>query len=403
MEVFAGKSCEVFVNVIVSGNHVDVDSNLISGQLLSNPSSVPIVTRIGIGKYSLQFYDLSPELIGGTTTECVISGVINGIPWTPYGISIIVLPYTNNTPIIDTPSSNDLVCECLVANAMPRISAQIGNVVDLNVNFYNNSVLADPFFIQRVEIYRCTVSPANLVAVIPFSELGDSYPSPACRELEPIVNGDCGTEPLSRSSIPGKYHLPFLIPSTFKSPDVYIDVWYFHPKNPCLGDQYPTNCITPTDPGTNCDYLDSSFESQLVTCCHRFWVFPNSWMCDDNLQTINFSFESMNTRFNSPEIKPLEVGLMPLPVYSYNKGLVDPMIPYLKPTITIGTQHCEIIVQDAEMEIGFRQGGYRTNSYVAKWNLNTANFLKGSYWYQIKLTLPNGTTRVSQKFWMEIR
>jgi len=301
-------------------------------------------------------------------------------------------------------------CDCLIENAYPRISGRTGNLIDLNVDFYNNGKLDDPFWIQRVEIYRCSVSPANLEAVISFADPTDLiYPAPACQETIPVDVGQCGTAPPANPTpIPGKYHLPFLIPSDFKAPDVYIDVWYFYPKNPCLGDQYPDVC-DPSDITSGfqvdplCDPTDPIFYDQLVTCCHRFWVYPDSWMCDDKLQTVNFGFEPLNTRFNSPETKPLEVGLIPLPVYSYNKSLVDSLIPFIKGSITVGTQYCDVLVQDAPMDLGFRQGNYRSNPWVVKWNLDTTTFIRGSYWYQVKLTLPDGSTRVSQKFWFEIR
>lgn len=297
---------------------------------------------------------------------------------------------------------------CLADNAYPRISGRIGNLIDLNVDFYNNGQLDDPFWIQRVEIYRCSVKPENLQVVIPFADYNDElYPAPACKEVVIADPGQCGTAPPANPTpIPGKYHLPFLIPPDFKAPDVYIDVWYFYPRNPCLPIAYPNACdpLTAGPPDiTNCDPLDPIFEDQLVTCCHRFWVYPDSWLCSDGLQTVNFGFEPLNVRFNSPEVKPLEVGLIPLPVYSYNKSLVDPLIPFLKASITVGTQYCDTLIQDADMSLGFRQGPYRTNPWVVKWNLDTSTFLRGSYWYQIKLTLPDGTTRVSQKFWFEIR
>ena len=77
---------------------------------------------------------------------------------------------------------------------------------------------------------------------------------------------------------------------------------------------------------------------------------------------------------------------------------VNPMIPFLKPTITIDTMNCELIVDDAACRIGIRQGSYRSNPYVIQYDLDTSKFLKGTYRYQLKLTLPNGTTRVSRKF-----
>lgn len=290
----------------------------------------------------------------------------------------------------------------LLQSARPRISGRTNQLIDLNVDFYNNGILADPFYIQRVEIYQCSVTPANLVAVVPFANCGDPlYPAPACQESVQEEPGLCGTAPPPNPTpIPGKYHLLFLVPPEFKAPDVYIDVWYFYPYDPC---NPPSYVGTQGTSGTGCDCNDPIFQDLLVQCCHRFWVYPDSWYCNDNLQCVNFAFEPLSTRFNFPETRCLEIGLMPLPLYSYNRNLVNPIIPYLNPTITIGTQFCDVLVQDGPMEMGLRQGQYRSNPWTVKYNLNTSQFMRGSYWYQIKLTLPDGSTRVSQKFWFEIR
>jgi len=78
-----------------------------------------------------------------------------------------------------------------------------------------------------------------------------------------------------------------------------------------------------------------------------------------------------------------------------------PMIPYLEPTITI--RHtayggCDILADAEPMEMGLRQGTYKTNPFVAKYLLNTNNFLRGTYEYQITLKLPDCQTIVSPKY-----
>lgn len=290
-----------------------------------------------------------------------------------------------------------MACDQLT-NAFPRISARRGQVVDLNVDFLNNGVLTDPYAIRRVEIYKGSVVPHNLVTTVTVIDKDNVlYPSPLCQDEEATDIGDCGTIPDTEAiPIVGKYHLPFAIPADYEVPDVYFDVWYYFADDPCgdLG----------TDPTelTGCDIDELTYDSLLLKCCHRFWVYPDEWFCDDKLQTIRFGFEPLDQRFHTPEVRPLEVGLMPLPLYDYNFNLVNPIIPFLQPTITIETQFCELLVDNDACRIGIRQGAYRSNPWVIQYDLDTSRFLKGTYRYYLTLTLPNGSTRVSRKFILTI-
>jgi len=282
-----------------------------------------------------------------------------------------------------------------LTGAYPRISARRGSVVDLNVDFRKNGVLTDPYAIRQIEIYKSSVVPHNLVATVPVVDLDDPlYPSPICRHEIASEAGDCCTEPSEDDTpVAGRYHLPYAISEDFEVPDVYFDVWYYFADNPCgaLG----------TD-ATDCDMDEDTYDPLLLRCCHRFWVYPEEWFCDDRLQTIRFGFEPLDQKFHTPEARPLEVGLMPLPLYDYNFNLVNPIIPFLQPTITIETQHNELLADAEACRIGIRQGSYRSNPWVVQYDLNTSRFLKGTYRYYITLTLPNGSTRVSRKFVLTI-
>lgn len=251
-----------------------------------------------------------------------------------------------------------------LSNAFPRISGRLGQYVDLNVQFLNSGQPAEPYDISKIEIYRSEVLTGNLVATIDVSARDSTeYPAPLC----------------TNSTVLGEYHYPFLVPTEFVAPDVYFDVWYYNP----------------TDTGTA---GTSGVLAPALSCCHRFWIYPDAWFCDDKLQTIRFGFEPLDQQFYQPELRTLEVGLMPLPLYDYNFNLVNPIIPFLNPTITIQTQFCETLVDNAPCRIGIRQGSYRSNPYVIQYDVNTSDFLKGTYQYQITLNLPDGTTRVSRKF-----
>lgn len=273
-----------------------------------------------------------------------------------------------------------------LTNALPRISARRGQVVDLNVEFMHNGVLTDPYAIRYVEIYKTQVLPHNLVSLIPIVDPdSELYPAPLCRDYVDSSGEVDTSSDTSAIVVDGSFHLPYSVPDDAAVPDIYFDVWYYFASDPCGGS------------GT-CDLSDSTYESSLLKCCHRFWVYPENWFCDDKLQTIRFGFEPLDQRFHQPEVRPLEVGLMPLPLYDYNFNLVSPIIPYLSPTITVVTQRCELLIEDAPCRIGIRQGSYRTNPFVIQYDLDTSLFLKGTYQYYITLTLPNGSTRVSRKF-----
>ncbi len=278
----------------------------------------------------------------------------------------------------------------------PRISARTGDVVDLNVNFLRNGVLEDPYAIRQIKIYRAQVLPHNLVATIPVVDPSDAdYPSPVTQETIEAETGACGTEPDETATVvAGKYHLYWTVPLDLASPDIYYDVWEYFPTNPCgeLG----------TGDVTGCDLDSGDYDAFLVKCCHRFWVFPDAWFCDDGLQTVRFGFEPLDVRFNWPEVRPLEIGLMPLPLYDYNYNLVNPLIPFLQSTISIETQYGQLLVDDAAMTIGIRSGSFRSNPYVLKYTLDTGSLLKGTYKYRVKLTLPDGTTRVSGSYHLTI-
>jgi len=187
-----------------------------------------------------------------------------------------------------------------LTNALPRISARRGQVVDLNVEFMHNGVLTDPYAIRYVEIYKTQVLPHNLISLIPIVDPDNElYPAPLCRDYVDSSGEVDTSSDTSAIVVDGSFHLPYSVPDDAAVPDIYFDVWYYFASDPCGGS------------GT-CDLSDSAYESSLLKCCHRFWVYPENWFCDDKLQTIRFGFEPLDQRFHQPEVRPLEVGLMPL-------------------------------------------------------------------------------------------
>lgn len=257
-----------------------------------------------------------------------------------------------------------------------RISGRRGNQVNLTANFLRAGQLDDPFYIYRIEIYRSSVAAENIVDAIDIPVPDDaSYPSPIERLSE------------------GKFRYLWDAPTDAVVPDVYFDVWYFYGTDPVLGLGSGTGDVSGTDA---VDY--SEFEAELNDVCNRFWLYPDQWYVDGGLQSLRFGFEPLDLKFNKPELRPLQVGIMPLPLYDYDFNFVTPIIPFLTATISIWTENCEDIITDAAMSLKIRQGQYRSNPFVFEYMLDTSDFFKGTYKYRITITLPDGSTRVSGDF-----
>lgn len=281
-----------------------------------------------------------------------------------------------------------------------RISARRGNDVDLRVTFSRGGVPTNPYAIIGVDIYKTQVLDHNLVASFAFPRPCEAgYPAPATKVTEDIPAGDCGTEPQIGADIAGEYTLLWSIPSDLVVPDVYLDVWSFIPTNPCDLAEFAAQCDT-----DNCypDLTDDTLADLVLTTCNRFWVYPDDWGATDGLESIQLGFEPLVQKFRQPEQKPLEIGITPLPMYDYNFNLVAPVIPFIQGTVTIKTMNNEILVDNGAMEMGLRQGSYRTNPFVLRCSIDTMAFLIGTYKYRITATLPDGTSRTSGDFILTI-
>lgn len=249
----------------------------------------------------------------------------------------------------------------------PRISAKTGQPVGLNVTFRQGGMNKDPFALRRIDIYQQSVKDENLVAQIVFDTPDAAgYPAPAVPN--PLRDGD--------------FTVPFDVPDTFKE-GIFFDVWRFVGSEP-----------------DNISAFDFDDESLWISQCNKFWVFQDCWFLDDGLVTPRFDFEPLDRDFRKGELRNLEVGIMPLPLYDWDQNRIGPMIPQICPFITVETEEGEILegLEKAPCQIGLRQGSYRTNPYVVQCPLDTSKFLKGQYRYRITMELPNGDTIISKPF-----
>lgn len=290
-----------------------------------------------------------------------------------------------------------------------RLSAAVCEDVSLNVQFLNNGVPTDPHRICSVKIYKCSVSESNLVTEIVFPEPMDDdynlsnefvYGGMLQRCGDKSEEALCGTD-ITPEFTPGCFKLVLnLCPDVFEN-GVYFDVWNFvgNVCDPCEDDVGTTDVTGLTDvTGSVCDD-----DSKLISQCNKFFVSSGGWLVDDGLKNIRLGFEALDKRFQQPEKRLLEVGMMPLPLYDYDYNKMQSIIPMLNATITITTACCEVLVDSEKMKIGLKQGSYRSNPFTLQYLLDTNRFLKGTYKYRIDVQLPDGQTRSSPYFTLAIR
>jgi hypothetical protein len=268
------------------------------------------------------------------------------------------------------------------------------------MRFMRGGIATAPYAIRKVEIFKTQVAPHNLVATFPVVNPWEyDYPSPVSYVTENTEEGLCGTAGEEGKIVTGEYILSWDIPADTFVPDVYFDVWSFLPTNPCELTDFKASCIVGTGGDLQYPDLDSDeVKGLIIQSCSKFWIYSDDWDLQDTLTSIRLGFEPLDQKFNQPEIRPLEIGIMPLPLYDYDFNLVAPVIPQLCGTITIETNSREILVEDAPLTIGLRQGSYRSNPYVFRYMLDTSRFLRGTYQYHVVAALPDGSTRCSKDF-----
>lgn len=249
-----------------------------------------------------------------------------------------------------------------------RLNARVGQIVTLDATFYSNGIPTDPYAIRRIDIYADSVKEENLLAQVPISDPTDTnYPSPLT-QVE-----DC----------PGYYQLAFEVPCDFPTCKMYFDVWRF------IGEE--DGCVI----GSGSE-LDLDDETKWQSEPNQFWVFAESYYLDDGLVTPRFGFEPLDFKLRKGEVRTIEIGIQPLPLYDFDFNRIAPLLPQMIPAIRIETDQNELIVDWTNGKMGLRQGSFRSNPFVAQFTLDTNNFLIGTYTYRVRLALPNGESRISQ-------
>ena len=150
-------------------------------------------------------------------------------------------------------------------------------------------------------------------------------------------------------------------------------------------------------------------EDLFISQCCQFWLFPDGFFLDCGLEVIRLGFEALDLKLHQPECRTIEVGMMPLPLYDFNFNLLAPIIPLLKAKFFLFTEDNELLIDGEPMTIGLRQGSFRSNPFTLQFKFNSlliastgCPLLKGTYNYQVVVELPNGETRASPRFVLQI-
>lgn len=242
----------------------------------------------------------------------------------------------------------------------PRVAGRIGNFVNLNMNTLRNGQPETPYALRRIDIYRGSPRPGQLVSTVVFPDPDSTtYPDPA-----------------SETSI-GRFSVPFLVPEDFIPCEVYFDVWHFLGRDP--------------------ETAGIDDESLWISQSGMFWVFDDTWIGDEDLQTKRLGFEPLDKRLRRGEIRTIEVAMHPLPMYEYDFNKFAPMVPQFNPTMTLWTARDELLVQDAQCKIGVRQGANRNSPFVVQCTVDTQTLVRGMYKYVIKINIDDDVI-ISPKF-----
>jgi len=245
-------------------------------------------------------------------------------------------------------------------NIYPRIAGRIGSLTNLNMSILRNGKPESPYALRRIDIFRGSARPGQKVSSIIFPDPeGTAYPSPA-------------TEISA-----GIFSVQFLVPDTFVPCEVYIDVWHFSGQDPITGD--------PED------------ESLWISQSGMFWIFDDTWIADDDLQTKRIGFEPLDKKLRRGEIRTIEVAIHPLPMYDYDFNKFAPMISQFQPKMTLWTARDELLAKSAVCKIGVRQGHNRNSPFVVQCVLDTRTLVRGTYKYVIEINVDNNVI-ISPKF-----
>ena len=247
----------------------------------------------------------------------------------------------------------------------PRVAGRLGNTVSLNMKTLRNGRLQAPFALRRIDIYRGSIRPANQIDTINFSDPTDTgYPAPA-------IEGATGC-----------FEVLYDAPEDLVPNEIYFDVWHF------VG----------SDPGT----ANIDDERLWISQTGMFWLYHDTWIIDDELITKRIGFEPLDKKLRRGEIRTIEVAIHPLPKYDYDFNKIAPIIPQLRPTISIRTSHNELIVNNVPCDIGVRQGHHRNSPFVVQCQIDTRTLVRGTHNYIIQVNIDDNTI-ASPKFYFTVQ
>jgi len=223
-----------------------------------------------------------------------------------------------------------------------RFNARRSHTLILRKEFYAGGVLADPSEIAKVVIYKGDYDAA----------------SPDSGKVVEIT-------PATKDAV-GKYSVSIApVPITWEAGVYYRDVWF---------------------------YTTVSGAAQTVEATTSFHLFDNNWFTTNGFSNFRFSVFPDLKMLTKGEKRNITLECGSTPLYRTDPVVDAGVVPITGLEVQVMTAREEVV--DAWTSTIIRNAGTQFLLYI---DTSADKYRKGNYFYQVRMTLPDGSIQVSQR------
>lgn len=230
--------------------------------------------------------------------------------------------------------------------AFARFNARKGQDVILEKDFYHGGTLADPHEVAKVVIYKGDYDQAN----------------PDSGKVEEISS-------FSHPST-GKYSVTFAVPNTLEAGVTYRDVWF---------------------------WTATSGAAETADTTTSFYLYDDGWYTSDGYRQFKYQVYPDIKQLTKGEIRKIELECVSVPLYKADAALDAIVVPCISLEVQIATSRDELIEEWTNTLI--QNAGKK---FLVLVDTTDDKYRKGNYYYQVRMTLPDGSVQVSQKLALAI-